>query len=219
MSGLYPVRLLTTPPGSGPVMAGLDIDTVLRWRGRTVRDPDGEKIGTFGDIYLDRETDRPAWAGIRTGLFGTRESYVPLNGMTEEEGDLRVPFSRDLVKDAPQIDPDVALDRDEEERLYAHYRQEYAQLGEETEETEETAPSGDEGATMIRSEEEVTAAHGPMRPAERVRLKKVLVTDEVTRTIPVRREVVQLEHEPPPEGDVESVEDAGPQEGHRPASP
>ena len=56
----------------------LDIDTVLGWRGRTVRDVNGEKIGTFGDVYLDRD-DAPAWAGVQTGLFGRHESFVPLH--------------------------------------------------------------------------------------------------------------------------------------------
>jgi hypothetical protein len=205
-------------------MTGYDIDTVLGWRGRTVVDPGGEKIGTFGDVYLDRETDRPAWGGVRTGLFGTRESYVPLEGVEEVEGDLRVPYAPDLVKNAPRIDPDVALDPDEEAKLYAHYRQQYTPVsgdageqvagdeggavaaGRDTDAGDTASP--DEGATVIRSEEEVVAAHGAMRPTERVRLKKVLVTDEVTKTVPVRREVVQLEHDPPPEGDVESAEDA-----------
>lgn len=213
-------------------MTGPDIDTVLGWRGRTVRDGDGEKIGSFGDVYLDRETDRPAWGSVRTGLFGSRESLVPLDGVTERDDELVVPYARDVVKDAPNVDPDVALDEAEEARLYAHYERDYAAAGgavaagspdadahpgERVDAdadagtpgaTRATAPTGDdEGATMIRSEEEVAAAHGPMRPAERVRLKKVMVTDEVRRTVPVRREVVQLEHEPPPEGEVESVED------------
>ncbi|HEY8584854.1 MAG TPA: PRC-barrel domain-containing protein [Capillimicrobium sp.] len=200
-------------------MTGPDIDTALEWRGRTVRDPEGEKIGSFGDVYLDRQTDRPAWGGVRTGLFGTGESLVPLDRVTETEGgDLAVPYPRDLVKDAPRVDPDVALDADEESRLYAHYEQDYAPVDDTVADDDSSARSGegvaaaadadaDEGATMIRSEEEVVAAQGPMRPAERVRLKKVLVTDEVTKTVPVRREVVQLEHEPAPEGTIESVED------------
>ncbi len=34
-----------------------------------------------------------------------------------------------------------------------------------------------------------------------------VVEDEVTQTVPVRKEVVQLETDPPPEGTIESVED------------
>ena len=59
---------------------------------------------------------------------------------------------------------------------------------------------------MIRSEEEVSVGKTG-QPSERVRLKKVIVEDEVTETVPVRKEKIQLETDPPPEGRIESVED------------
>ena len=49
-------------------MTPLDVDTVLAWRGKTVKDRHGEKIGRLGAVYLDRETDAPAYAGVTTGL-------------------------------------------------------------------------------------------------------------------------------------------------------
>ena len=60
---------------------------------------------------------------------------------------------------------------------------------------------------MTRSEEEVEFGKKTTQRAERVRLRKVLVEDEETKTVPVRKEVIQLETEPPPEGRIESVED------------
>jgi stress response protein YsnF len=65
---------------------------------------------------------------------------------------------------------------------------------------------------MIRSEEEVVTGTTPMRPSERVRIRKVVVTENVTKKVPVRREEIRLETDPPPEGDVESVEDLPPRE-------
>lgn len=198
-------------------MGHLDIDTVLGWRGRDVRDPDGEKIGTFGDVFLDRETDRPAWGGVRTGLFGRRESFVPLEQIEPgEEDDLRVPFAKDVVKDAPQIDPSVALSASEEERLWQHYGQAYERLPAGGDDEPRAASDTGDDAAMTRSEEEVEVHEGAMRPAERVRLRKVLVTDEETRTVPVRKEVVQLETEPPPEGRIEEVSDVEDDPGRRP---
>jgi hypothetical protein len=46
-----------------------------------------------------------------------------------------------------------------------------------------------------------------MAPTERVRLRKVLVTEDVEQTVPLRREIIQLETDPAPEGAIESVED------------
>ena len=186
-----------------------DIDTVLAWRGRTVRDPEGEKLGKLGDLFLDRETDRPAWAGIHTGLFGMKESYVPLERIEDDGEDLRVPFTKGEVDSAPRIEPDTALTEDEEAALWRHYGQEYVRIGDDapTADGEHDGPSRLGDDAMTRSEEEVTIGEGPMKAAERVRLRKVMVTEHVKQTVPVRKEVIQLETEPAPEGRIESVED------------
>jgi PRC-barrel domain/Domain of unknown function (DUF2382) len=182
-------------------MTHLDIDTALGWRDRTVRDVDGEKIGSLGDVFLDSETDLPAWAGVRTGLFGRRESYLPLDEVAEDEdGDLRVPFRAEVVKDAPQIDPEIALTPEEERTLYRHYGREYGGARGPGTGAATAGPIPDDDA-MTRSEEEVTVHEGEMRPAERVRLRKVLVTEHQKRTIPVQREVVALETDPPEGGE------------------
>ena len=173
-----------------------DLETVLSWRGKTVVDRDGEKVGTLGDLYLDRETDLPAYAGINTGLFKRRESIIPLEGAREVDGDLQVPYALDAIKDAPNVDPEVELTEDEEERLHQHYgapSQVMPQPG---------------AAEVIRSEEEADIRVEPARPKERVRLKKHTVVEHVETTVPVRREEVRLEHEPPPSGRIVSVDDA-----------
>jgi len=180
----------------------MDIDTVLGWRGRTVRDRDGEKIGTLGDVYLDGDTDRPAYAGVLTGLFRRNESIVPLRGIREEDGDLVVPYERDLVTAAPSLEPDAALTAEQEETLFAHY-------GEQAE--RDKGDPFDKG--LLRQEEEVSVGKKEMAPAERVRLRKVQVTENVRMTVPRRKEVVQLETDAPPEGEIHDVEDLAPGEG------
>ena len=172
-----------------------DIDTALAWRGRTVRDQDGNELGTLSELYLDSETSRPAWAGVKRGRLRTTETIVPLTGASEDGEELRVPFDRARFDDAPDIDPDVELTEEQERLLHEHYGREWAEPARE--ETD---------ATMIRSEEEVSVGK-VAKPTERVRLKKVIVEDEVTETVPVRREEIRLETEPPPEGEIESVED------------
>jgi hypothetical protein len=172
----------------------LDIDTALSWRGRTVRDRDGEKVGTFGDLYLDDETDRPAYAGVKTGLFRTHESIVPLDGAHEnDDGDVCVPYALEAIKAAPNVAPDVALTDDEQDRLRQHY-------GEPTQMRRETVE-------VVRSEEEADVSVAPAQPKERVRLKKYVVTEQVEKTVPVRREEIRVAHDPPESGRVVRVED------------
>jgi hypothetical protein len=101
-------------------MPDVDIDTALDWRGRTVVDRNGQKIGTFDELFLD-EDDRPAWAAVTTGLFGRRQTFVPLSQAERVGDDLQVPYDEQTVKDAPSIDPAEQLSADEEAVLYEHY--------------------------------------------------------------------------------------------------
>jgi stress response protein YsnF len=196
-------------------MAPLDIDTALDWRGRTVVDRDGEKIGTFDELYLDA-ADRPAWAAVKTGLFGRRQTFVPLSEAQRDGDDLRVPFEKAQVEAAPNVDPDEQLTDEEEDRLHEHYGLRAAGTAPDADEGggavsglgggataerddaegEARAEAGDDSAEVIRSEEELVVGTR-RRPATRVRLKKYLVTEHVTKTVPVRREEVRVEHDPP----------------------
>ena len=195
-------------------MSEFDIETALNLRGSTVRDRDGEKVGTVGDVFLDSRTDRPAWVGVKTGLLGSKQSYVSLSAELVSGDELQLPYDKDLVRSAPHVEPDVSLTPEEEQELYRHYGQPY-DADEESPTEPDGVPESSTGETdlqtapdeMIRSEEEVRLGHIERRPVERVRIKKVTVTENETQVVPVRREVIQLEHEPPPSGHIESVED------------
>jgi uncharacterized protein (TIGR02271 family) len=200
-------------------------EDVLSWRDRDLIDNDGDKIGKIDDIYLDRETDEPEWAVVTTGLFGTKRTFVPLQEATPGADGIRVPFEKATVKDAPNIDPDGELSRDEEQTLYRHYGREYADYdgpsgvldrdrargdvdtrgGERGGPgTDTSGPNTDEA--MTRSEEELSVGTTE-REAGRVRLKKYVVEDQVTETVPVRREEVRVEREPITDANVDDATD------------
>src|SRR6478672_7510268 len=50
-------------------------DTISRVIGHDVFDESGEKIGSASEVYLDDETGQPEWVTVKTGLFGTKESF------------------------------------------------------------------------------------------------------------------------------------------------
>ena len=138
--------------------------------------------------------------------------------------ELHLPYDKELVRSAPHVEPDVSLSPEEEQALYRHYGQPYDDDEEATAEpeapTQSPAGAGDLRTApneMIRSEEEIRLGHTERRPVERVRIKKVTVTENHSQVVPVRREVIQLEHEPPPAGHTESVEDLP--EGTSPTEP
>ena len=102
---------------------------VLALRGQELRGSDGEKLGTIEEIYLDSESNEPEWALVTTGMFGTKQSFVPLSGMSQEGDTATVPFDKATVKDAPKIDPDGQLSEREEAELYRHYGRDFGSAG------------------------------------------------------------------------------------------
>jgi uncharacterized protein (TIGR02271 family) len=203
-------------------MAALqDIET---WRGRTLVDRDGDKIGKIEDIYLDRSSGEPEWVAVKTGLFGSNVSFVPIHDASPDGDDLRVAYEKDQVKDAPNVDPDGELSPEEERRLYQHYgRSDYDEWTTDSEDRTEGLYGRDDrdfdrdrdrefdrddagtvgrdtsGPTtddaMTRSEEEL-AVGTQRRETGRARLRKYVETENVEQTVPVRREEVRVEREP-----------------------
>jgi uncharacterized protein (TIGR02271 family) len=90
--------------------------------GSTAYDNDGDKIGKVGQLFLDDETGQPEFVTVNTGLFGTKETFIPVGDATFDGDRLVLPFDKDKVKNAPNVDAEGGhLDRPEEQRLYEYY--------------------------------------------------------------------------------------------------
>jgi uncharacterized protein (TIGR02271 family) len=176
-----------------------DIETIRTWEGRTVVDRDGGRIGTIDAIYLDDRTGQPEWALVNTGLFGTKSSFVPLTQATQTGDEVRVPYDKQLVKDAPRVDPDGHLSEGEERQLWRHYGLDYDRTtrrrasGRDAVGRDTSGPTTDDA--MTRSEEELRVGTAE-RERGRVRLRKYVTTEQVQQTVPVQRERVRVEREP-----------------------
>jgi uncharacterized protein (TIGR02271 family) len=168
-------------------------EDIATWRGRDLAASDGSKIGRIEEIYVDTETNEPEWALVHTGLLGTKQTFVPLRDATPDDDQLRVPYDKSQVKDAPAIDPDGELSRSEEAELYRHYGFEYSET--RSGGVGDDVPGRQTDDAMTRSEEELRVGTREQESG-RVRLRKYVVTDEVEQTVPVKREEVRLEREP-----------------------
>ncbi len=179
------------------------------WTGRTLVGPDGNKIGTIDQLYADKDTGEPTFATVNTGMFGSKTSFVPIQGANLTGSDVTVPYDKDLVKSAPNIDPDGEITPEEEQRLYSHYGmsvadggyQDYGTAGTRTEgygagiSTEGRDVSGrTTDDAMTRSEERLRVGT-TQQEAGRARLRKYITTENVQQTVPVSREEVRVERE------------------------
>lgn len=170
---------------------------------------DGDKIGNVGQVYLDDQSGTPTWVTVKTGLFGTSESFIPVDAATFAGGELRVPYTKDVVKDAPRVDADQAISPAEEEELYRYYggRQgtDYYTPAAGTvghadrdrvdvdRDRDRTDVDATDGVTLHAEDVDVRTEK---RDAGRVRLRKYTVTENVTKTVPVTREEVVVERVP-----------------------
>ena len=103
-------------------MATYDVNALLS---ATAYGSDGDKIGKVEQVFLDDNTEEVTFVTVNTGLFGTKESFVPADGARQDGDRLVLPYTKDVVKDAPGIDADQHLSPAEEEELYRYYKMNY----------------------------------------------------------------------------------------------
>lgn len=197
------------------------IDVILN--NGSVEGVNGEKIGSAGQVYLDDQTGDPAWVTAKTGLFGNAETFIPLADATLDGSVVKVPYSKDMIKDAPHIDNDQHISDEEQEELYRYYSVHTdsgrsAGTGNTTTDTTTTTGTAGTGTTgtstgdrretvgrdtsgpttddaMTRSEERLNVGTQSQETG-RARLRKYVVTENVTKTVPVSHEEVRIEREP-----------------------
>jgi stress response protein YsnF len=188
-------------------------DQINQVQGSTAYGSDGSKIGTVGQIYLDDQTGQPAWVTVNTGLFGSSESFVPLQEASYSGDRLTVPYDKDKIKNAPNVSEDGHLEPDEEQRLYEYYGLNYSTTGYDTTTTTTTEQSGVVGNdvsgpetdnAMTRSEEQLRV--GKMQEtAGSARLRKYVVSQPVEETVSLTQERAVLQREPITEANMDNA--------------
>jgi uncharacterized protein (TIGR02271 family) len=89
--------------------------------GMSVTDTNGTKVGTIKQVYLNDDSGSPEWVTVHTGWFGMRESFVPLSGARKGQDTLQVPYDKETIKAAPNVDADEHLSHAQIVDLYRHY--------------------------------------------------------------------------------------------------
>lgn len=185
-------------------------------RNATVFGTDGEKIGKVGELYLDAQSGEPTFVTVNTGFFGANQSFVPVHNARINGDEIVVPFTKDFVKDAPNIAEDGELSPTEEQRLYEYYslsstaEPTVAGTATATGETRQDAHAANAQATtdanngdLVAHEERLNVSTSTSaRETGQVRLRKVVHTDTETVEVPVRREEIVVERSAVQDGKV-----------------
>jgi uncharacterized protein (TIGR02271 family) len=190
-----------------------DFTSVEKLQHATVYGADGDKIGSVGQVYLDDQTNQPTFVTVKTGLFGTKETFVPVSKATTSGDGLQVPFDKAFIKDAPTVEADGSLSPEEERRIYEYYSLDYqdtsagtgtgtgtgtttgrnTSTGTTTGGNTGTRTGGDTESVIARDEQLNVGTE--VRETGQVRLRKHTYTDTETVQVPVTREEVVVERE------------------------
>jgi len=194
--------------------------------GRDAVDLQGEKIGSVGQVYVNDVTGRPDWVTVNTGLFGLRETFAPLQGSSFDGENVVLPFEKAVVKGAPDVASANHLDTHETDELYSYYSRfmtagfDGAWASSPDEESAgvlsgypsevlaqgATGTQTSDGDSMTRSEEQLRVSTERVETG-RARLRKYVVTEQQTVTVPVSREEVRLVREPVSDDDIRDLDD------------
>ncbi len=163
-----------------------------------VVDSSGNEIGKVGQVFLDNETGQPSWVTVKTGFFGAKESFVPLDNANIAGNTVTVPYDKDKIKGAPNFEIDEPLSEQDEQDLYTYYGVSSGVRSVETSTTTKQAPAtapSAQGEYLTRSEERLHVGTQKVETGK-ARLRKFVVTEQQTVTVPVTHEEVKVVREP-----------------------
>jgi len=180
---------------------------------RVLLDAAGDKVGTVTEVYLDDQTGAPSWLTVRTGWFGSTESFVPLDRVDRVGTDLlRTPYDKTIIKNAPRHDTGQPLSESDEDELYSYYglndlsdtgRVEGNRI---TADSQDQQPANSERPAVPDTGESPVTAPADGRPAGRPRLRKYVVTEQETVTVALSHQEARIERIPIPEADRDLTE-------------
>lgn len=166
-----------------------------------VYDRTGATLGQIRTLLVEDDTQRPTWVVVDPAEPDLVLLYLPLVAANVDGTDIVVPYAQQTVEAAPAVaDPASGMTPEEEQTLAVYYEGPSAGIAAPTQASpaSRSTPAASRGSAdlvVTRSEEQLRVSTR-IRPRERVRLVKHIVTETVTHTFEVRREELRVEREP-----------------------
>lgn len=172
--------------------------------GYDVLDTHGDDIGNVTAFWTEHQ-GRPAFIGVRTFWMLGKTHVVPAHNaeVNHARKHIRVPFTNEDVKGAPNFDPDAELDANKEREVIEYFHGRGAGMP-YMESYEERRPTTTEReVSMPIHEEELTVGKRTVEMGG-VRLRKIVRTETVQQPVEIKREDVIIERVPAGERQPES---------------
>lgn len=159
------------------------------WPGRPVADPAGVRYGLLEDVFVGRATGEPEYGIVRVEHSGApaKRVAVPLHSASLRGDAVVLPYAPSRVMAAPAVQGAVeSIPPESGARVRAFF--------DDATQPTQPIPSVSPEAETVVSEERLDVST-ERRPAEVVRLRKQVVTEQVTVTVELRREELVIERE------------------------
>ena len=102
------------------VVPAPEASEVAEWAGYRVDDISGHSVAKVQGLFIDSESGKPAWLLVKLGRFG-KTVPISVRECAAAAGRVWVPHEREVIKDAPAIDPEIPLTRDQEMQVLDYY--------------------------------------------------------------------------------------------------
>jgi len=118
------------PEATGPEAAASDatakdapqpsLDDVKAWEGYRVDDLSGQSVARVEGLFVDAETNEPAWVLAKLGRFG-KTVPISIRECAAAAGRVWTPHDREVIRNAPFVDPAMPLNREQEMQVLEYY--------------------------------------------------------------------------------------------------
>ena len=98
------------------------IEDVSSLPGKKISDQAESPLGKIKDIYAT-EDGYPMWVAVElsAGIGDKRTAFIPLARIKDEDGELRVPYSKQRIGDAPEIEDGDEISEESDRKLRDYY--------------------------------------------------------------------------------------------------
>jgi hypothetical protein len=95
-------------------------DDVKAWEGYQLDEISGQGVAKVEGLFVDKESGEPAWVLAKLGRFG-KTVPVSLRECAAAAGRVWVPHDREVIRNAPAVDPSMPLNREQEMQVLEYY--------------------------------------------------------------------------------------------------
>ena len=96
------------------------LEDVKAWHGYRVDEIDGHAVATVEAVFADSKSGLPVWVLAKLGRFG-KVVPISIRECAAAAGRVWVPHDREVIRDAPAVDPSLPLNRSQEQQVLEYY--------------------------------------------------------------------------------------------------